>query len=41
MTDAGRLINQIQFFPKLSHYDLHADQTSHVFISPTCPSSPH
>ena len=41
MTDADRLINPIQFFEKLSQYDLRADQTSHVFPSPTCPSSPH
>ena len=41
MTDADRLINPIQFFEKLSQYDLRADQTSHVLPSPTSPSSPH
>ena len=41
MTDADRMTNPIQFFPKLSHYDLRADHTSNVFPSPTCPSSPH
>ena len=41
MTNADRLINPIQFFEKLSQYDLRADQASHVFPSPTRPSSPH
>ena len=41
MTNADRLISPTQFFEKLSQYDLRADQASHIFTSPTCPSSPH